>query len=58
MALGTVSSLLLVSAMKLIISASFLLNRGRAAGRFLETTRSGEDGYNLASPVVKASWGD
>jgi hypothetical protein len=52
---GPSGSFFLISAMKLIISASFLLNRGRAAAaRYPETTASGDESYEMGTPVSKA----
>ena len=53
--LGRTGSLFLVAAMKLIISASFLLNRGRAAARYPEAAGSGDDNYEMGTSVSKAS---
>lgn len=55
---GPTKTLFFVSAMKLMISASFLLNRGRPAARFADVARFEEGSINLVSPSVKASWGD
>jgi uncharacterized membrane protein YoaK (UPF0700 family) len=51
---GVTGSLFLVSAIKLIISASFLLNRGRAAARYPEPAGSNEESYEMGTPVSKA----
>lgn len=51
---GATGALLFVSAMKLVVSASFLLNKGRPVGRFVATTRSGDESYGLAIPASKA----
>jgi hypothetical protein len=59
MTFGTVGSLLFVCAIKLVISVSFLLNRGRAASRFPALATAGEEHHELDTPVVvKASWSD
>ncbi|GAB7322380.1 hypothetical protein MBLNU13_g03338t1 [Cladosporium sp. NU13] len=52
--LGPTGSLFVISAVKLIISASFLLNRGRAAARHPEAARSGEESYETGTPAPKA----
>lgn len=54
MGFGAIGSLFFVSVIKLIVSASFLLNRGRAAARFPEAAGSGDDSYEMGSPVAKA----
>ena len=51
---GKTGSLFFVAAMKLIISASFLLNRGRAAARYSEAAGSGDDNHEMGTPVSKA----
>lgn len=51
---GPTGSLFLISAIKLIISASFLSNRGRAAARFPEAAGSGDESYEMGTPVSKA----
>lgn len=51
---GPTGSLFLISAIKLIISASFLLNRGRAAARYPEAAGSGDENYEMGTPVSKA----
>ena len=59
MTFGTVGSLLFVCAIKLVISVSFLLNRGRAASRFPALATAWEEHHELDTPVVvKASWSD
>ena len=58
MTFGTVGSLLLVCAIKLAISVSFLLNRGKATSRFPAVATTGVEHYELDTPVVKASWSD
>jgi hypothetical protein len=47
-------SLVFVSAMKLVVSVSFLLNRGRAAARLSEAPGSENENYGLVTPVSKA----
>jgi len=51
---GPTGSLFLISAIKLIISASFLLNRGRAAARFPEAAGCGDENYEMGTPISKA----
>lgn len=51
---GPSGSLFLISAIKLVISASFLINRGRAAARYPESAGSGEESYEMGTPVSKA----
>lgn len=51
---GPTGSLFVISAMKLIISASFLLNRGRAAARYPKAAGSGDESYEMGTPVSKA----
>jgi hypothetical protein len=51
---GTTGSLFFVSAMKLVVTASFLLNRGRAAGRFADAAGLRDESYEMASPLSKA----
>ena len=51
---GPTGSLFVISAMKLIISASFLLNRGRAAARYPKAAGSGDESYEMGIPVSKA----
>jgi hypothetical protein len=58
MTFGTVGSLLLVCAIKLAISVSFLLNRGKITSRFPVAATEQEEHYELDTPVVKASWSD
>jgi hypothetical protein len=57
MSFGTVGSLLSVCAIKLVISVSFLLNRGKSS-RFPAATTAGDERYELDTPTVKASWSD
>jgi uncharacterized membrane protein YoaK (UPF0700 family) len=54
MSFGTTGSLLFISAMKLVVTASFLLNRGRAAGRFSETAGLRDESYELSTSPSKA----
>jgi hypothetical protein len=54
MSFGTTGSLFVISAMKLIVTASFLLNRGRAAGRFADAAGLRDERYEMASPLSKA----
>lgn len=60
MSLGTVGSLLLVCAIKVVISVSFLLNRGKAASRFPASATDGprDEQYELETTVLKSSWSD
>ena len=58
MSFGTVGSLLFVCAIKLVISVSFLLNRGKARSRFPALATAGDERYELDTPVVKNSWSD
>jgi uncharacterized membrane protein YoaK (UPF0700 family) len=58
MSFGTVGSFLFVCVIKLVISVSFLLNRGKAASRFPALATTGEEHHELNTPVVKASWSD
>ena len=51
---GTPGSLFLISVIKLVISASFMLNRGRAAARYPEAAGSGDESYEMGTPVSKA----
>lgn len=51
---GATGSLLLISAMKLVIGASFLLNRGRAAARYPEPAEWSGESYEMDTPVSKA----
>lgn len=51
-------ALFLAFMIKSLISASFLLNRGHAVGRFQKKTGPEEEGFAMASPVVKSPWGD
>jgi uncharacterized membrane protein YoaK (UPF0700 family) len=51
---GLSGSLFLISATKLIISASFLLNRGQAAARYPEAAGSGDESYEMGTPISKA----
>lgn len=50
---GATGSLLFVSAMKLVVSASFLFNKGRPVGRFVTTTGLSDDHYGMATPLSK-----
>jgi uncharacterized membrane protein YoaK (UPF0700 family) len=54
MSFGPTGSLFFVTALKLVISASFVLNRGRAGGRFPEAAGSGDNNYEMGTPVSKA----
>lgn len=54
--LKAAGTLFLVSVIKLLISASFLFNRGPAVGRFQDMTGPEEEGCNMASPAVKSLW--
>lgn len=58
MSLEAAAMLFLVSMIKSLISASFLLNRGVAMGRFQEEAHPEEERYAMASPVVKSPWRD
>jgi uncharacterized membrane protein YoaK (UPF0700 family) len=51
---GVTGSLFFVTAVKLVMSASFLLNRGRLAARFSGAAGSGDDNYEMGTPVSKA----
>lgn len=51
---GPTGSLFLIATVKLIISASFLLNRGRAAARYPEAAGSGDESYEMGTPISKA----
>jgi len=51
---GPTGSLFLIAAMKLVISVSFLLNRGRAASRYPEAAGSGDESYEMGTPISKA----
>jgi hypothetical protein len=51
---GPSGSLFLISVLKLIVSASFLLNRGRAAARYPEAAGSRDESYEMGTPVSKA----
>jgi hypothetical protein len=53
MSFGTAGSLFFVSAMKLVVTASFLLNRGRVAGRFIEAGGLRDENYELATTLSK-----
>lgn len=57
MSFGPTGSLFLIAAVKLIISASFLLNRGRAAAKYPEAAGSGDETYELGTPISKAPSG-
>lgn len=54
MSFGVTGSLFFVSTMKLIVSASFLLNRGRAAARFPDARGPEDESYELVRPASKA----
>jgi len=58
MSFGTVGSLLLVCAVKVVISVSFLFNRGKATSRFPTSAWVGDEHYELDAPVLKTSWSD
>jgi hypothetical protein len=51
---GPRGSLFLIAAMKLIITASFLMNRGRAAARYPESAGSSDESYEIGTPLSKA----